>query len=333
MHPPLLVSRHHMVGRAKIALKPNANVSFVGMALVPVRGQESDFFLPRQRPRTLSNDESVQFGPCVRTYANPTRCYRLDKECRPSPSARRVHSKKPLGSKTARIEERLNDIVSLLKSGKQSSVVGADAQTDGFVDVDSPSHSTGLSLPILTPGVSESTNSSTSPRSVHDAPEPSQAAAEEFLASYRTTKMNYFPVVYIPPATTAQQLREEKPFLWLCIMSVASTSVSQQQALSEKVRQVVGEEMVQKSEKTIDLLLGLVTFLGWISYHVHKPSLSLFTRLATSLVFDLGLNQPIHRYLPPAACIAPIKYPAPRTAPRTTEERRAVLGCFLITSM
>lgn len=257
-----------------------------------------------------------------------------------------------MGSKTARIEERLNDIVSLLQKGKQSSITGAESESVGnggvpsYIDVSTPSQYTGSPLtstlnnyvsnmPLHTPETSgtESTTSNTSPRSVHDIHEPTPAEAEEFLTSFCATKMNYFPFVYIPASTSAQQLREEKPFLWLCIMSVASNSTSQQQALNGRVRQIVGEEMVQKSERTLDLLLGLLTFLGWISYHVHKPSLSLFTRLATSLVCDLGLNQPIHKGMPDAVCIAPMKYPPPRTAPRTMEERRAVLGCFLITSV
>lgn len=46
-----------------------------------------------------------------------------------------------------------------------------------------------------------------------------------------------------------------------------------------------------------------------------------------SLVFDLGLNKP-----PKDAHVVFALCPKPST-PRTMEERRAVLGCFLITAM
>ncbi len=63
-----------------------------------------------------------------------------------------------------------------------------------------------------------------------------------------------------------------------------------------------------------------------------KPSLSVFTQLATSLVFDLGLNKPLSKDPQLSLCISSYKYPKSPTV-RTMEERRAVLGCFLITSM
>jgi len=65
-----------------------------------------------------------------------------------------------------------------------------------------------------------------------------------------------------------------------------------------------------------------------------KPFLSVLTQLAISLVFDLGLNKRPFRdpdvmfNFKPNGC----PKPSPSTV-RTMEERRAVLGCFLITSM
>ncbi|KAI4285157.1 MAG: hypothetical protein L6R35_004723 [Caloplaca aegaea] len=69
------------------------------------------------------------------------------------------------------------------------------------------------------------------------------------------------------------------------------------------------------------------------TYKANKPSLSVFTQLAVSLVYDLGLNRPVPRDNPLVAlCIQSHNTPMIPT-PRTMEERRAVLGCFLITSM
>ena len=63
-----------------------------------------------------------------------------------------------------------------------------------------------------------------------------------------------------------------------------------------------------------------------------KHSLSIFTQLATSIVFELALNKPLPKETKALFCISTQKYPRPPTV-RTMEERRAVLGCFLITSM
>ena len=63
-----------------------------------------------------------------------------------------------------------------------------------------------------------------------------------------------------------------------------------------------------------------------------KHSLSIFTQLATSIVFELALNKPLPKDTHTLLCISTQKYPKSPTV-RTMEERRAVLGCFLITSM
>lgn len=77
---------------------------------------------------------------------------------------------------------------------------------------------------------------------------------------------------------------------------------------------------------------------GWraqlrANYQVHsKPFLAHFTQLTVSFVFDLGLNKPVpmHRQAMPCLKLGSTK---PRALPRMVEERRAVLACFLFTSM
>ena len=93
--------------------------------------------------------------------------------------------------------------------------------------------------------------------------EPSPEEAEYYLTNFITLKLKYFPYVYIPSTMTAQQLRQERPFLWLCIMLVTTKSVSLQFVLHNAVRRTVTQEIVFKSEANIDLLLGLLTYLGW----------------------------------------------------------------------
>jgi hypothetical protein len=65
-----------------------------------------------------------------------------------------------------------------------------------------------------------------------------------------------------------------------------------------------------------------------------KPFLSVFTQLAQALVFDLGLNKPLPK--DPDTMLNFNSHGCPRpllSTVRTMEERRAVLSCFLVSSM
>lgn len=104
---------------------------------------------------------------------------------------------------------------------------------------------------------------------LYDAVEPSPVEAEEHLTIFHTHKSKYFPFVYVPSTTTAQQLRQEQPFSWLCIMTMASGSTSQQQVLGSKMRDTLAQEMLLGSDQSIDLLIRLLAYVGW--YGVSAP--------------------------------------------------------------
>jgi hypothetical protein len=220
---------------------------------------------------------------------NVVRCHRLNKECRPSVTVRRRNPIKPVVSKTARLEEKLDGLVSLLKAGAQPSALVID--THATAAIDDPAHHSSVrtnnktsslsqseggsvtsvlneylpDLPELTPGTTGSEGDSCKSLAsvLHAAVEPSPVEAEEYLSIFHTYKSKYFPFVCIPATTTAQQLRQERPFLWLCVMTIASRSTSQQQVLGSKIRHILAQEMLLNSGKNIDLLLGLLAYIGW----------------------------------------------------------------------
>lgn len=288
-------------------------------------------------------------GPCER-------CRRINKECRPAETVRRRNPRKPAVSKTTRLEKKLDDLVSLIKSGAQSGIVSTSHATTPVDDDSTPSGvETNISghdrserilvssnsneycrhtLQALTPATDDYLDNSYSlPSSIfHEiSGEPSPVEAEEYLTHFQTHKSKFLPFVNIPSTINAKQLRQEQPFLWFCIMAVSSQSTAQQQLWGSKIRQTVAQQMVVQSVRNVDLLLGLLTFLGWANYHISTgPFLALFAQLTISLVFDLGLNKPVPKDILPGPCED--KYPR-RSTPRTMEERRAVLGCFLVTSI
>ena len=220
--------------------------------------------------------------PCASSCisAEIFRCHRLNKECRPSVTIRRRNPKKPAVSKPAQIEEKLGDLVSLLKVGTHSKVNANDVWVNDETLPSSLSEGGSMTsvssdclpnVPVVPPGkiVPGGASSTASESVLYDAAEPSPVEAEEYLATFHTYKSKYFPFVYVPPTTTAPQLRQERPFLWLCIMTIASRSTSQQQVLGSKIRETIAQEMLLKSEQSIDLLLGLLAYIGW--YGISTP--------------------------------------------------------------
>ena len=192
--------------------------------------------------------------------------------------------------RTVKLEEKLDGLMSLLKAGAQTGTIQADSETTaaiydfahetearmgdkgGFTSA-LPNRAASVSMlsdssvtsPSLASGPSLSDVSSVnSPASViSDSSLPSSAAADDCLHTFITYMSKCFPFVYLPPTVTAQQLRQERPFLFLCIMAISSKSASQQQILGDHVRQRLAQELLLNSNKSIDILQGLLTFVGW----------------------------------------------------------------------
>ena len=175
------------------------------------------------------------------------KCYRLNRTCRPTTSQRRQHSSKknmPRSisrnetiDRTVQLEQKVDELVSILKTN------GTPRSTS------SPA--------------SESTTASIFETAVRDAFESSASEAEDCLSAFKTQHVKYLPFVHIPNQITARELASQRPFLCLCIMAIASKSISKQRLLNFRIRRILAEEMVIKSEKSIDLLLGILVFLAW----------------------------------------------------------------------
>ena len=93
--------------------------------------------------------------------------------------------------------------------------------------------------------------------------EPSPDEAVECLNIFRQHMATYFPFVMVPDATTAHELRRDRPFFWLCVMSVTSKSSVQQKALGREIRITMGREILVEGKNNIDLLLGILVFVAW----------------------------------------------------------------------
>lgn len=165
---------------------------------------------------------------------------------------RQRNAKKSGASKTARLEEKLDDLVSLLRTGAQP---GANPMPAELMP----------QIPELTPATttSESSLQDSPASSYHDEAEPSPEEAEACLIDFCTNRLQYLPFINVPPTATAHQLRQELPFLWLCIMMITAKNTARERVLDRKFRHLIGQEMLVKGEKSMDLLLALLAHLSW----------------------------------------------------------------------
>jgi hypothetical protein len=91
----------------------------------------------------------------------------------------------------------------------------------------------------------------------------SDELADQQLETFRRAFLPFFPVVYIPEIMSASYLRQQKPFLWLVIMSLSTKDMTQQLAMEYTIRQIISQRVVAEHEKNLDLLLGLICYLAW----------------------------------------------------------------------
>ncbi|KAH8714853.1 hypothetical protein GQ44DRAFT_408067 [Phaeosphaeriaceae sp. PMI808] len=154
---------------------------------------------------------------------------------------------------------------------------------------------------------------------------------ETLLSIYRNQLSSPLPFVIIPARTTPRQLQATRPFLMKVIRMVASVRhLRLVRGQSRAVMEHISNAILMRSERSLDLLQGILVFLG--SYHYHCMAHAQFNnliRLATSLVEDIDLStcpksQQRRSQLPLVRAEEPVS--------RTNEEKRALLGVWYISS-
>ncbi|KAJ5570610.1 uncharacterized protein N7459_010040 [Penicillium hispanicum] len=269
-------------------------------------------------------------GPCKR-------CRRLNKECgNQAPGAHRRQRPARSNLEVSALEAKLDRMVALLAASERSS-------NDRHSETD-PS-------PRVSPAYTDDA-----------AAAPNDLEGKLFLELFKTKMVPLFPFIVIPPNTTAEQLRREKPFLYLNISIVACQQALRQREISKRVKKYVAEQIVLKGNHSLDLLQGLLVHLAWLmsvsrvqrphapgelgdamnadinhQIYVHgSAQLDAFIQLAVAQIVSMGLNQGtaslknLDRPFPylRADDLKPEQIPE-----RTLEERRVYLGCYYMTVM
>ncbi|KAI2617419.1 hypothetical protein GGR54DRAFT_641069 [Hypoxylon sp. NC1633] len=293
------------------------------------------------------------------------RCHRLGKVCEPALAARKRKARSQPALQPpaqhhqaeqlfpSRLEEKLDDLVTLLRSQsaakqgqEQAQVFGHTPKStsegptlDGYgysksstPAADGPDvvlDTTANVLHLLRPANSR-TSLSPIPGdiSVHQIPDD---MAQEQLDLFRRSFLSGFPFIHIPTTTNAAELRHQRPFLWLVIMALTTKSVSQQTEMGETIWHIISRRIVSQHLADLDLLLGMICFAGWSHYFKQdKPFMTTVSQLAVSLAFELGIHQDTSTPVLRRSRLLP-QMPA-RQSTRTMEERRTMLAVFHLTS-
>ncbi|KAH8888428.1 hypothetical protein GQ53DRAFT_843406 [Thozetella sp. PMI_491] len=256
------------------------------------------------------------------------RCHRLNKPCTPGDFSRKRNAQKnnPI-ARIAQLEGKLDGLVSLLQASPAQ--IGPQAEAVALPPPPSnPSTYAGSNSTAPTP-----TSSGLSPAAF----EPSVEEVDEGLGIFRTRMLKFFPFLHL--TDDIQWLRQERPFLFLCIIAVSSKSTPRRFALCKEIKQTLAQRIFLDGQGLVnlDLLLGLLTFLSWGNdqlLNCNPHILSRFTQLAMTITFELRLNHPFgtqKKMLPveksPEDCFGPTG------TTRTLEERRALLGCYIMSSI
>ncbi|KAL4879384.1 hypothetical protein BJY04DRAFT_193832 [Aspergillus karnatakaensis] len=265
---------------------------------------------------------------CVRQSSLDSceRCIRLKKLCSPADSLRKRSAQKPSNT-TATIANLQAQIEDLKRRVPYASESASHAALPDLVK-----RSTGEYEFNKAKSEEKDDHLDSTPTSTTSDWELSPAQEQQRLRTFRTKMLKFFPFMHLPEGLSAEQLQDDKGFLFRAIMTVTSPSTQEKRARAKELKRELALKSVIDTKTDLDLLLGILTYVAWGYDHFifSLQSPSRFTQLAISMAYDLRLNTTKSNLLPDDA-LDPNQQ-APDQVLESIESKRAVLGCFMLSS-
>ncbi|KAF2638539.1 hypothetical protein P280DRAFT_551179, partial [Massarina eburnea CBS 473.64] len=184
--------------------------------------------------------------------------------------------------------------------------------------------------------ISISSTSSHSPPSVN--PTATIVEVRQGLEYYRHSLYQWFPFIQPPDLRLLiTDFVKAKPFLSLTMAMLGCTKDrGRQRELAEQGRDWLASHVLQRGDKSLDILQGLLLTTHWYTFQFELPrQRNMFLHMAMSMIVDLGLfKSPFARrriMTKEEAASAPNSSHSSVTE-HTLEEKRALLGCIYLTS-
>lgn len=149
--------------------------------------------------------------------------------------------------------------------------------------------------------------------------------ANDLVSLFMNELVQFFPVVILPPNTTALQLRRTKPVLFLSVIAAAAIAVDVNLAaiLNREMVRLYATRFFIESEKSLELVQALLLMI--VFYFPPDSPLKLqiyqYTHIAATMALEIGLAS---------------KHKAPKRPSQKkntydehmAEQARAILGCY-----
>lgn len=162
--------------------------------------------------------------------------------------------------------------------------------------------------------------------------------ADELLSKYRAQKVPHFPFVVVPPEADAATLREQSPFLLLCILTAAlEHNPKLQEELELVVRKEIANRIVVGIERNMDLLQGLLVHGAWHHYHwkTYHTHMYMLLQMTLIMIADLCLDKQESfrmQTIPGEGKDPDNTYGPKESTSQTAAQQRALLGCYYLCS-
>jgi hypothetical protein len=87
--------------------------------------------------------------------------------------------------------------------------------------------------------------------------------SDDELLEFRERHLPNFPLMHLTSDVTAAELQREKPVLSLAIHGLVTKVASQKIVLGKRLREVLTHKILVDGERSMDLLLSLLTSIAW----------------------------------------------------------------------
>lgn len=144
----------------------------------------------------------------------------------------------------------------------------------------------------------------------------------------------HIPMVVFPPGTQMDEIRKHRPVLFHAIVAIAvgSFEPSAQGPLLLEFYKTVGDRVIVKGEKSLDLVQGLLITCAFYTPPENFEEIKFYqlAQLAVAVAMDIGMYRKSASKGKPFNLIQNLMKQAPMTDPDSPEVRRAWLGCYFV---
>ena len=167
--------------------------------------------------------------------------------------------------------------------------------------------------------------------------------ATQLFDTYVNNLLPHHPIVVFPEGTTAQEIRQTKPILFLAVIAAAAATSDPDLnfSFSKELLQLYAERVMTNGTKSLELIQSILVTTVWYCPpdHFDELAFSQYIHAAATMALDMCLEQKtrnpslgVHspgctEAIPPGSCSAASKTAASNCG--GLESRRTLLACYL----